>query len=108
MNAIVTLHCHITIDEGYATSFEWFTKIVEQEVKYEVRHTCILNENCAEDEVELKKQNIYAIEQEPFLYGEANWYLGTMLENGQGTVVHQEKAKEYFKTATSHGCVRAE
>jgi TPR repeat protein len=96
------------VDKDHVTSFVWFTKIIEQKVKYAVRHTCVLNENNAEDEVESKKTKTYTIEQEPFLYGEAHWYLGTMLENGQGTAIDREMANKHFKMATSYGCVRAQ
>jgi TPR repeat protein len=48
------------------------------------------------------------LEPESFFYGEAHFYLGTMLKKGQGPLKNKKEAARHFELAVSYGSEKAQ
>jgi TPR repeat protein len=93
------------VKKDYTTSFEWFVKVVEENLNPENTHVCVLNE---EYDQGVDSSIIYSLEPESFIYGEAHFYLGTIFKNCQGSTKDKEKAVEHFELAVSYGSKKAQ
>ncbi|KAI8875450.1 hypothetical protein K501DRAFT_280360 [Backusella circina FSU 941] len=95
----------IAIDATAA--FDFFERIVKEELIEDNTYVLVEVENDTESETLFDQRKKYSVVSESIISGEAYLYLGIMNENGQGTTQDHQKALNHFKLSYSYGIERA-